>query len=303
MFQFLKPRQICVDIESVPCAWGVRRAMKLGEVNDEVAIEEMYKELRKKEQTAESNENSQPFPKLCFHRVVSISCLVREEQADKSVSFSLHSFPSDKTCAKCDERNEVETEKDAIVAEREVLSSFLHLYGQDHLRTQIVTYNGSGYDIPVILQRALIVGLQMGPFGKRPSQGWQEPSIYHRDNPWFIDLMKCLSMGNMGKAMPALNDMVTQLGFPGKMETSGAGVYDIWKQRKYRAIRDYNDYDALSTYLLFAAVAYCSGFFTLEQFKDREMKTLRSYLETKKTEEPYRHLQRYLDEWDTTRRL
>lgn len=303
MFQFIKQRQICVDIESVPCAWGIRRMMRLGNVSDEEAVEAMFKELRKKEQSAEGSENSQPFPKLCFHRVVSISCLLREEQPDKTVKFSLLSFPSDKTCEKCDERQELESEKDAIVAEREVISSFFQLYGKDHSNTQTVTYNGSGYDITVLLQRAVIVGVPLGAFGRRPVQGWQEPSIYHRDNPWFIDLMKCLSMGNTGKAMPALNDVLTQLGFPGKMETSGSGVYDLWRERKAKAIRDYNDYDALSTYLLFAAMAHASGYFTLEQFKDREMKTLHSFLEAKSAENNYHHLCRFLEEWTNTRRL
>ncbi|MCC6933808.1 MAG: hypothetical protein IT292_11265 [Deltaproteobacteria bacterium] len=302
MFSNSKSRMIFADIETVPCAWGIKRAMKLEKRGDESAVEEMYAELRKKEHGG-GNEVTQPFPKHCFHRVVTISCLIREKQEQKDPEFSLVSFPSVKTCQKCDKREDSESEKDAIVAEREVLSSFLRLYETNFGNTQTFTYNGSGFDLSVILQRAVIVGVPLGKFGKRPTQGWNEPSIYHRDNPWFVDLMKVLSLGNTGKAVPSLNEMLTQMGFPGKMETSGSGVYDLWKERRFKAIRDYNDYDAISTYLLFAAMGYAGGLFTLEQFKEEELKTLQTYLEEKRAEEEYAHLQSFLKEWKQVQRV
>ena len=55
-------------------------------------------------------------------------------------------------------------------AERELVQSILRMLGADEAR--IVTWNGIGFDLPMIYKRAMILGVDPGSFGAPPLGAW-----------------------------------------------------------------------------------------------------------------------------------
>ena len=65
-----------------------------------------------------------------------------------------------------------------------------------------------------------------------------------------------------GKSTPSLNEMVTVCGIPGKMDMDGQQVAPLWLKGKLGKIIAYNEFDVLTTYLLWLRLAYFGGFFS-----------------------------------------
>ncbi len=91
-------------------------------------------------------------------------------------------------------------------------------------------------------------------------------------------------------------------GIPGKMGTNGEDVPNMFLDGKLKEIVSYNEYDALTTYLLWLRTAFFSGRFNEKQYKD-EQEILREHLEKWSKKEEGEHLGEYIKEWDRLRGL
>ncbi|HDP79270.1 MAG TPA: 3'-5' exonuclease [Spirochaetes bacterium] len=128
---------------------------------------------------------------------------------------------------------------------REMVRLFWHgienLYGD----ASLVTFNGRGFDIPLLELMAFRYGFTIkrhmrDKFGSR-----------YRFGTKHIDLHDWLSNFNAIKMQGGLNLLAKVLGKPGKMETTGDEVYDMFLEGKIREINDYCSYDVLDTYFVF----------------------------------------------------
>jgi len=175
--------------------------------------------------------------------------------------------------------------------ERHILDSFLKAVGANH--PQLVGFNSNNADIPIIVQRSIIHGLDSHGFAERPDKPWLGMDYFSSSSDGSIDLGQIL--GRWG-TMPRLDEIVTLSGIPGKIDVSGATVWQLWIENRLRDIVNYNDFDALSTYLLWARTAHFAGLlsdkaYEIEQVCVREL--IGREIEAGKT-----HLVRYLARWD-----
>jgi len=122
----------------------------------------------------------------------------------------------------------------------------------------LVTFNGRGFDLPVLETRALKYGLALpryfgaGP-GKTAYRGNRYSDAYH------IDL--CDFLSNFGAAYRRSSlDLLTKLiGLPGKYTIGGDDVEYLYRQKRQKEINQYCMTDVLQTYLLFLRVELLRG--------------------------------------------
>lgn len=63
-------------------------------------------------------------------------------------------------------------------AEREIVQSIFRVLGTEEAR--IVTFNGNGFDLPMIYKRAMILGVDPGNFGAPPLSAWTKRYSHDR---------------------------------------------------------------------------------------------------------------------------
>lgn len=206
------------DIETVPDIEGLRLLHDLGELSPRDIAEFAFSSRRAKSGT--------DFLPLHLHRVVAISCALRE--GDSLRVWSL---------GKSDE------------SEGGLIKRFYD--GVERYTPQLVSWNGGGFDLPVLNYRALVNGLSASRFwewgDEDRSFGYNNyVSRYHKRH---IDLMDLLSMYQPRAAAPL--DSIAQLcGFPGKIGLEGAAVWDEWSSGGIEKIRAYCEADVANTYLV-----------------------------------------------------
>lgn len=223
-------------------------------------------------------EDPTPFLKLIQCRVVSVAVVERRVKTDGEVTLHLMSLPRDP-----DDPQER--------SESRLLGTFLDALGEH--RPQIVGYNSSQSDITIFVQRGAILGLRAAGFSRRPDKPWEGVDYFARGSDWNVDLRDAL--GGFGRIAPSLHELAVLSGIPGKMDVDGNQVARLWLEGRHAEIVAYNEFDALTTYLVWLRVAHFAGHFTTEQYAI-EQQRVRDLLDL---EEPKRgHLTRYRVEWD-----
>ncbi len=116
-----------------------------------------------------------------------------------------------------------------------------HIYGE----ASLVSFNGRGFDIPLLELMAYRYGVTVkrhfrDKFGSRFRFGTKH-----------IDLHDWLSNYGAIKMQGGLNMLAKLLGKPGKMETTGDAVYDMFLEGKIKEINEYCVHDVLDTYFVF----------------------------------------------------
>ena len=152
----------------------------------------------------------------------------------------------------------------------------------------LVTFNGRGFDVPLMELMAYRYGIQAkrhftDKFGTRFRHGTKH-----------IDLQEVLSNYTAIRMNGGLNLLAKVLGKPGKMETKGSEVYELFCEGKKKQINDYCIHDVLDTYFVFLRTRVMLG--ELDLAKEQEIvKQTKAYLEENaKNRDAY---QTYLDNW------
>ena len=278
MFRDVKSRVLAFDIEWVPDPESGKVAYELPQdMPDREVIEFMW------EQGGATEEEPMPFLKTVLSKIVSISMVFRESDKDGTTArLKLHSIPSIPT-----------SEEDC--SERRIIEDFFKILDKHH--PQLVGYNTSGADIPILAQRMIKHGLGGGFFTERPNRPWEGADFFARGSDWNVDLMRCVS--TWGKGTPSLHEISVVSGIPGKMGgVDGKQVAPMWLEGRLDEIVAYNECDALTTYLLWLRMAHSIGHFHSEQYAE-EQRLLRDMIK-KESESPHRrHLQDYLLKWES----
>lgn len=215
------------DIETVPDVEFGRRFWDLEGLSDgDVATAMMCK---RQQQTGSD------FLPLHLQRIITISVTFRT--ADTFKVWTLGNEDSD---------------------EAEIVQRFFD--GIERYTPDLVSWNGSGFDLPVLHYRALKHNIQAPRY-------W-ETGDSDRDFKWnnymsrfhwrHIDLMDVLA-GFQPRGRASLDQMAVLLGFPGKLGMRGDQVWDTFQEGGIREIRDYCETDVLNTWLVFLRFEHMRG--------------------------------------------
>ena len=271
MFKSVHYNLWAFDIEWVPDAIAGRKIYDLPETLSEIEVwEVMWKEA------GGDSDNPRPFLKTALCRIVSIAAVVRKVVDGRS-KLLLMSLPDN--LADSEENNEAS-----------IIQRFLDGVGRG--RPQLVGYNSINADVKILIQRGVANGITAPGFSKRPNKPWEGFDYFSKASEGHVDLSNIV--GGWGKSMPSLNEMATISGIPGKLDMSGSDVADKWLDGKLEQIVQYNEFDALTTYLLWLRLAYFGGHFDDEEF-GQEQQLVRDLLLENVTKKP--HLQTYIDSW------
>lgn len=275
MFKTVKDRVWAFDAEWIPDPLAGRMLYKLpAEQPEKEVMEVMW------QKGGATEEDPTPYLKTVLCRIVSIAAVERH-QTGSDVKLHLLSLPRD---------SQDPTQTD----ERNVVGTFLTKVGQ--YKPQLVGYNSAGADLKAMIQRSVVLGLSMPDFCKRPNKPWEGDDYFDsRNSEASVDLKDVV--GGWGKATPSLNEIATLSGIPGKMDVDGDQVAALWLDGNLDKIIAYNEFDALTTYLLWLRIAHFGGHFSTAQY-DSEQDLLRDLIDTEIRENGKNHLHDFLNEWD-----
>ncbi|MDF1677072.1 MAG: 3'-5' exonuclease [Legionellaceae bacterium] len=116
----------------------------------------------------------------------------------------------------------------------------------------LISWNGSGFDLPVLHYRALLHGIQAPSYWEvgEQKQAFRWNNYLNRFHYRHLDLMDVIA-AYQNKAFAPLDEIATMLGFPGKMGMSGAKVWDEYLAGNLSGIRNYCETDVLNTYCVY----------------------------------------------------
>lgn len=250
------------DIETIPDAHGLRALLDVpADTSDEDVVNIALHQRRQK--------NGTDFLPLHLHRICAISCALR--QGDNFKVWTLG---------------------DEEASEAEIIQRFYD--GIDKYTPQIISWNGGGFDLPVLHYRGLIHRINASRYWEMGDDDkefkWSNYiSRYHQRH---LDLMDVMAMYN-GRANAPLDDLAKLCGFPGKLGMDGSKVWDAYKAGKLSEIRDYCETDVGNTHLVYLRFQLMRGQLTSAAY-EKEIALVRETLQGYSGE----HWKAFLAAWD-----
>ena len=158
---------------------------------------------------------------------------------------------------------------------------------------KLVSWNGGGFDLPVIHYRSLLYSINAGHYWEtgQNDSSFRYNNYLSRYHERHTDLMDVLA-GFQPRANAPLDEIAALCGFPGKMGMSGAKVWDAYQQGEIGAIRDYCETDVLNTYLVYLNYERNRGYLDQTQYR-AELELVRN--ELKSSQQP--HLLEFESAW------
>jgi len=238
----MKEPILVFDIETVPDVETGRRLLGLDGLDDAAVLAAMTAQR----QQARGND----FQPAHLHRVVGISIALRRDDEFRVLSLG--------------------TEQDG---EAELVRQFFG--GIDKYRPVLVSWNGSGFDLPVLHYRALKHGIAAPKY-------WQMDGDAKWDN--YIgrygfrhtDLMDVLAL-YQGRSYAPLHELAVLLGLPGKLGMDGSQVAAAFAAGRIAEIRAYCETDVLNTWLIYLRFLLMRGQLTVAEH-EAELERARAFL-------------------------
>ena len=256
------------DIESIPDVAGLR--VLRGDPPD-ASDEHVYASwLQERKDRGQSD-----FTPLHLQRILVISCVFRNAEG-----LRVHSF--------VDRDN---------ASEGKVIQTFFNTL-EKHV-PQLVSWNGGGFDLPVLHYRGLRHGVVadkywcMGEEGGSDSREFKYNNYISRYHMRHLDLMDLLAMYQPKNNAP-LDALAKLCGFPGKLGMDGSQVYPAFLDGKLEDIRRYCETDVMNTYLLYCRFQKMRCGFTEAEY-EQEIAFVKTTLGNLAAAEP--HWQEYLAAW------
>jgi len=160
------------------------------------------------------------FPKLPLHSIACIGALVATRSTEGWVVRALGA-------PHIGERTEAE-----------LITAFVDKI--EELAPRLVTFNGSGFDLPVLRYRAMLHAI--------PAPGLTRRNYFYRFSEHAVDLCDVLSSyGSSGKVK--LDDLAKAFGLPGKPDGMEGSQVDAYVQAgRIREVAEYCESDVINTY-------------------------------------------------------
>jgi predicted PolB exonuclease-like 3'-5' exonuclease len=248
------------DIETIPDCESARQ------INgwQDLSSEEVGAALMAKTRAKTGSE----FVPLYLQKIVAISVVYR--YADKVKVWSLGNLESN---------------------EADLIQRFFQ--GISKYQPTIVSWNGSGFDLPVLHYRSLLQGVSapeywdVGDLDQRNRYNNYLNRYHHKH----VDLMDVLA-AYQARANAPLDDIAQLLGCPGKMGMHGDKVWQAYQDGQLEQIRNYCETDVINTYLVYLRFELIRGHLDTEGY-ERELQLVRETLQSA----PEAHLQAFLAAW------
>jgi 3'-5' exonuclease len=192
------------DLETIPDLRGFGAAKGLTGKTEEELIEAL----------------GDKFPKHIYHSIVCIGALVAHREQSGLVVDALGApYIGERT-------------------EKQRISSFTGRIAE--LNPQLISFNGHGFDLPVLRYRAMVHGVSAPGLAARP--------YFNRYTEDALDLCDILSsFSAQGKA--SLDELSRILGLPGKPDgMDGSQVFGCFREGRIKEIADYCETDTVNTY-------------------------------------------------------
>ena len=141
----------------------------------------------------------------------------------------------------------------------------------DRYTPQLVSWNGGGFDLPVLHYRGLLAGVSAARYWELgdDDREFRYNNYIGRYHTRHMDLMDLLAMYQPRASAP-LDDLSRLAGFAGKLGMDGARVWDAYLAGQLEQIRNYCETDVVNTYLLFNRFQKMRGVLTSEQHQAEE---------------------------------
>ena len=249
------------DLETIPDVSGLRTLL-----GSDAALSDA--EVAAQAFAARREKTGSDFLQHHLHRVAAISCVFRDDEG-----FRVRSLGN------LDD------------AEPKLIQDFYRIV--ERYTPQLVSWNGGGFDLPVLNYRALIHGINAARFWEMGDEDrdfkWNNYlSRYHTRH---LDLMDHLAMYT-GRANAPLDDLAKLCGFPGKMGVDGSQVWSLYQEGRLQEIRDYCETDVVNTYLVYCRYQLLRGRLARDAY-DTEIALVRTSLQN--IDAP--HWRDYLSMW------
>lgn len=250
------------DIETVPDTELGRRLYELGDLDDE----SVGKAMRFKQLQARDTD----FLPHAQHRVIVISALLRSAEGLRIFSLG------------------------PDLAEREIVQRFFE--GIEKYTPELVSWNGSGFDFPVLHYRALKHGINAARYWEigDTDRDFRYNNYLSRFHWRHIDLMDVLA-GFQSSGRAKLQDVAMLLELPGKLGMSGDEVWTAFLAGELEAIRNYCEIDVLNTYLVYLRFQLMRGLLDGVRYTNEQ-----ELLRQKLAASGEHHHQRFLDAWNAS---
>jgi 3'-5' exonuclease len=252
---------LAFDIETVPDVSLGRRLYGLEGLGDAEVAKAMF--------TLRRQRTGDEFLPHAQQRIVAVSCVLRSRDGVRLWSLG-----------------------DPTSSESELLERFFD--GIERFSPVLVSWNGCGFDLPVLHYRGLRAGV-------RAARYWEtgDEDVAFRYNNYLgryhwrhIDLMDVLA-GYQHRARASLADTAALVGLPGKLGFDGSQVWEAWLAGDIVRIRRYCETDVLNTYLIYVRFELLRGRLTRERYAE-EIERVKAWL--RGAAEP--HYAEFLQAWE-----
>jgi predicted PolB exonuclease-like 3'-5' exonuclease len=249
------------DIETVPDVAGLRKLHGVAAEVPDADVAAMAFQLRRQK-------TGHDFLPLHLQRVVAISCALADRDA-----FKVWSIAAD--------------------SEGEIIQRFFD--GIEKYTPQLVSWNGSGFDLPVLHYRGMIHSVRAPRYWDTgdDDREFRYNNYISRYHMRHCDVMDLLSL-YQGRAVAPLDEIAQLLGLPGKLGMDGSQVWDAYQAGRLAEIRNYCETDVVNTYLVFLRFQAMRGTVTADEHR-AQCDVVRSTLA--RSAEP--HWQEFLSHWQT----
>jgi len=248
------------DIKTIPDIDGCRRLYDLHGLSDDDVNRAVLHKRRQQENTE--------FLPHHLHKIIAISAVLRSGEQFRV--WSLGDLQSD---------------------EADLLQRFYS--GIERYTPDLVSWNGRGFDLPIIHHRSLLYPINAGHYwetGDRDAS-FSNNNYLNRYHQRHTDLMEVLAAYSP-HAGASLREVASLCGFTGKMDMNGAKVWESHLGGELQTIRNYCETDVLSTYLVYLNYERNRGHFDQSQYL-RELQYVRDTLKAS----DQAHLQAFEKAW------
>jgi len=229
---------LCFDLETVPDVDGLRRLRREWAGLDDAAVAQAAAAERR-ERTGGSD-----FLQHHLHRIVAIGCAWRDDGGFR-----------------------VRCLGDADDSEGKLVQDFFRLI--DRYCPQLVSWNGGGFDLPVLHYRAMVHGVTAARYWQQgeDDRDFRWNNYISRYHARHLDLMDLLAL-YQPRASVALDDLARLCGFAGKLGFDGGRVWQAYQAGELARIRDYCETDVVNTYLVYCRFQKMRGQLSAAAYAD-----------------------------------
>jgi len=216
------------DLETLPDVDGLRRLNGWAdELSDDEVAERAF--------AARREEKGSDLLPLHLQRVAVVGCAFRDDQGFRVRTLGQPDDP-----------------------EPVLIRSFFKTI--ERYTPRLVSWNGSGFDLPVLHYRSLIHGVPAPRYWDlgESNREFRHNNYIGRYHTRHIDLMDLLAKYNP-RANAPLDQLAKLCGFPGKLGMDGSQVWPAWQAGRADEVRAYCETDVVNTWLVYCRFRLLRG--------------------------------------------